>query len=220
MNLNSFLQGVLGFTGVFNAHLVLFVIIICLVGEVAVAAPYVLETVWITAGYNLGSGAFSPVHVLLLWLAGQAGRQSGALSLSYLARLGTGPVMKIYNKYSDSTLSKKISASNSLPVRLFRKIDPLSPFSVAFGRMLGLRLPLTMTLGIKREPRVLFLGVLASSLVWDGIYIAIGMAGANATVSPAQMILYSLIGISALYGGTFAVQRLKRLVKRQPTTEL
>jgi membrane protein DedA with SNARE-associated domain len=41
---------------------------------------------------------------------------------------------------------------------------------------------------------------LLSGLAWDGVYIIIGMvAGTTIALQPAQMILYSLVGLTAMY---------------------
>ncbi len=56
------------------------------------------------------------------------------------------------------------------------------------------------------------LGVMISSLIWDGIYIFLGaIVGVNVTLKPFQMILYSLAGITVLYALSFAFGRLRKL---------
>ncbi len=216
MNLESILQQVLNFTGTFNFNLIIFLFLICSIGEFSFSVPYLLETVWMMSGYNLGTGAFSPLHIVLLWLVAQAARQTGATALYHLSRFGSIPIMKLYQKYFESSVSKKISDNNSLPFKFIRKINYLSPFSVALGRLFWLRIPLTMTLGVQRKPKVLSGGVLISSLIWDGVYITIGVViGITATPKPMQMILYSLIGLTVLYVITFAAKQLPKLLRRQ-----
>lgn len=215
MNLESILQQILNFTGTFNFNLIIFLFLICSIGEFSFSVPYLLETVWILSGYNLGTGTFSFYHLVLLWLVAQAGRQTGAAGLYHLSRLGSIPIMKLYQKYLEASVSKKLSNNNSAPVKFVRKINYLSPFSIALGRLIWMRIPLTLTLGIKRKPKVLSAGVFLSSLVWDSVYISIGVIGASATLKPIQMILYSLIGLTVLYTVTFAIRHLPKLLRRQ-----
>lgn len=210
MNLQDFLQQILTFTGTFNFHLVLFLFIICAIGEFSISVPYLLETVWLLSGYNLGTGTLSPYQIVLLWLAAQAGRQVGAIALYHVSRLGSTPIMKFYQKHFEAKLSEKLSENNSLPLKLIRKIDFSSPFSIALGRLFWLRIPITVTLGIKGKRGILSAGVLISSLAWDSVYISIGVAGGNAILKPTQMILYSLIGLTILYGITFAIRHFSK----------
>jgi hypothetical protein len=103
---------------------------------------------------------------------------------------------------------------NWLSKILKRSESYISPFSIALGRLLGLGTPLTVTLGIKRQYKVLFLGVLLSSLVFDGIFIILGLVvGANALVKPTEMILFSLIGLTGLYVVVFAIRQASRFIK-------
>lgn len=210
MILHDFLQQILTFTGTFNLQLVLFLFIICAIGEFSISVPYLLETVWLLSGYNLSTGALSPSQIMLLWLAAQAGRQVGAIALYHVSRFGSTPIMKFYQKHFEARLSEKLSENNSLPLKLIRRINFSSPFSIALGRLFWLRIPITVTLGIKRRRTILSVGVLLSSLVWDSMYISLGVAGGNAVLKPIQMILYSLIGLTLLYGVTFAIRHLQK----------
>jgi membrane-associated protein len=211
MNLENILQQVLSFTGTFNPNLVIALFLICSIGEFGASIPYLLETIWLLSGYHLGTGVLSPFHLVLLWLVAQAGRQLGATMLYHLSRFGSIPLMKLYRKYFGASLSEKVSRSNAMPFKLLRKINYLSPFSIALGRLFGLRIPLTLTLGAGRQLRILSLGVLLSSLIWDSIYISLGVVGGKAVLKPVEMILYSLIGLTVLYVVTFVIRRLSRL---------
>ena len=162
-----------------------------------------------------GAGVFSFPQVVILVVSSQLGRNLGAIALYYVSRLGSMPLMKLYRRYFESAVSKRAS-SNSLPVRFIRRINYLSPFSVALGRLFWLRIPLTMILAVQRKLKVLSLAVVISSLVFDSVYITIGLiGGATFKPKPVQMILYSLIGLTALYAVTFAVQRLSKLFRRR-----
>ncbi len=215
MDLEGILQQVLNFTGTFDFKLLIFLFLICSIGEFSVSVPYLLETVWMLSGYHLGTGEFSFYQIVVLWCVAQAARQTGAAGLYHLSRFGSIPLMKLYQRYFESKVSQKLTEKNaSAPVKFIRKINYLSPFSVAFGRLFWLRIPITMTLGIKRKHKVLSGGVLLSSLVWDSVYISLGLLGATATLKPLQMVLYSLIGLTVLYTITFAARQLPRLFKR------
>lgn len=218
MNLENILQQVLSFTGTFNPKLAIFLFLICSIGEFGASIPYLLETIWLLSAYHLGIGVISPWQMVLLWLVAQVGRQTGATMLYLLSRLGSIPLIRLYQKYFKANLSGKLAESNTMPFKLFRRINYLTPFSVALGRLFWLRVPLTLTLGARRQLRLLSLGVLLSSLVWDGIYISLGaVVGVNLVLKPIEMILYSLIGVTLIYAATFAVRRLfrQRLVRRQ-----
>lgn len=218
MNLEDILQQVLSVAGTFNLKLVIFLFLICATGEFGLSIPYLLETVWLLSGYHLGSGAISPSDLVLLWLAAQAGRQSGAASLFYFSRLGSPPLKRLYQKFSGTTVARKLSDSpaggKTMPVKLLRRLCDLTPFSAAIGRFFGLRLPLTMTLAVQKRLRTLLAGVLLQSLVWDGIYISLGILGGRTVLRPAQMLLYSLIGLTLLYIITLAIRRLSLSVSR------
>jgi len=211
----DFLKQILNFVGTFNLHLVGLLFLLCSFGELwLISVPYLLETVWLLAGYNLASGTLSPWHLLLLWLVAQFGRQTGVLLLFSLSRLGSLPLTRLYQKYVETRFRKLSGNENWLSKILKRSESYISPFSIALGRLLGLGTPLTVTLGIKRQYKVLFLGVLLSSLVFDGIFIILGLVvGANALVKPTEMILFSLIGLTGLYVVVFAIRQASRFIK-------
>jgi membrane-associated protein len=211
MGLESILQQILVFTGTFSPMLIGLLFLICSVGEFGASIPYLLETVWLLTGYHVGTGVFSPLNLVLLWLVAQVGRQTGATALYLLSRFGSMPLKGIYQKYFRANLSSWLSSNNNGRFKLLNRINYLSPFSIAFGWLFGLRIPLSITLGVKRQFRTLSLSVLLSSLVWDGIYISLGMFGASVVLKPIQMIIYSLIGITVLYVVTFSVRRLSRI---------
>ncbi len=214
MNLEGLLQQVLNVAGTFNLQLVIFLFLICCIGEFGLSIPYLLETVWLLSGYHLGSGVISPFDLSLLWLAAQAGRQSGAIMLFYFSRLGSAPLRRLYHRYFGAILSEKLSGNNAVPLRLLHRVSELTPFSVAMGRMFGLRIPLTLTLAVQKRLRTLLPGVLLQSLVWDAIYISLGIIGGHAELSPIEMLAYSLIGLTALYVVTLMARQLARHLSR------
>jgi membrane-associated protein len=211
----DFFKQILNFVGTFNLQLVGLLFLLCSFGELwLISVPYLLETVWLLAGYNLGSGTLSPLHLLLLWLVAQLGRQTGVLVLFSLSRLGSLPLTRLYRKYVETRFRKLSGNENWLSKLLKRSESYISPFSIALGRLLGLGTPLTVTLGVKRQYKALFLGVLLSSLVFDGIFIILGLVvGANTLVKPTEMILFSLIGLTGLYVVIFAIRQASRFIK-------
>jgi hypothetical protein len=212
MNLEVIFHHVLNLAGTFNPTLVVFLFLICFIGEFGICVPYLLETIWLLSGYNFGTGVLPLSDLLLLWLVAQASRQAGGITLSYLGRFGSMPLIKFYNKHFEASVSEKIAENNSTSVNFFRRINFLSPFSIALGRLIWLRIPITLILGAKRQLKTLSLGVLLASLVWDGMYIFLGaVVGAHAALKPPQMILYSLVGLTILYAVSFATRHLWKL---------
>jgi hypothetical protein len=204
-------QQILTFAGTFNGWLILSVFIMLFLGEFSIALPYVLETLWILVGYNVSNGSFTVIHLLELWLIGLFARFLGALTLYSIAGFGRGPLLKVYNRFFGKAIADVVSgtkAGTSLPARFLRRINLLSPFSVAFGRLIWLRVPLTILLSMRRQLRTLLIAVVLFSFVWDGTYLLIGVIGGNIKVSATSIILYSLIGLTFLYSVSFIIQRI------------
>lgn len=207
MNLETILAFILDVTGNFNPRIAIVLFLICGIGELGFSIPYLLETIWLLSGYHLAVGVLSYFDLFLFWLIAQIGRQAGSTALYFLGILGSGTVTKFYKRFLESRLAGRVS----LPHRILRLVSGLSPFPVALGRLVGLRIPFTLTLSARRRWRVLSQGVLISSVVWDGIYIVLGnIVGATVVLNPVSMILYSLAGLTALYIVTFLV-RLARM---------
>jgi membrane-associated protein len=213
MSLEGISREILSFTGTFNIWLVLAIFLMLSIGEFGTSIPYVMETIWILAGYHTTIGTLSIFHLILLWLVAVAGRTVGTLALYHVAGLGRGPIMKLYHRIFSSALSQSTTKSDniSLPVRFLRRINLLSPYSVAFGRLIWLRVPLTLILSMRRQLGILLQAVLLSSFVWDATYILIGVIGGNIKVNPTDIILYSLAGLTVIYGVAFVIRRLLRL---------
>jgi membrane-associated protein len=178
-----------------------------------VSVPYVLESVWLLAGFQLGTGALSPLHLIGFWLAAQLGRQVGSLGLYSIARMGSSPLAKLYRKCTSSRFWPKVPVNT----KAFSRIKITSPFSIGYGRLIGLRLPLTIILAFQRKLKVAMLGVLLSSLVWDAIYIILGATvGRTTALKPYQMLLVSIAGLTVLYLVVFLVRRLFKRTKPAP----
>ncbi|RJQ39377.1 MAG: hypothetical protein C4555_03390 [Dehalococcoidia bacterium] len=211
MNFSELLQSVLAIAGTFDTRLVIFLFLICAIGEFGlVSIPYLLETVWLSSGYNFSTGALTFYHLGLLWLVAQVARQAGAIVLFYGGRFGSVPVAKFYQKYIKARLATKLAANPAGSFKFLSGMNYLSPYSVAAGRLLGLRVPLSLAVGANRRLSTNMLGILMSSLIWDGIYISLGAFGGRIQLKPSHMMLYSLVGLTLLYVVTLTVRHFRR----------
>jgi hypothetical protein len=86
--------------------------------------------------------------------------------------------------------------------------------------LIGLGTPLTVLLGVKKHYKELFVGVLLSSMVFDGIFLIVGLTvGTHTMVKPAEMILFSLIGLTVFYLIVFAIRQVSRYTKARLTAK-
>jgi len=209
MHLEHFLSQILQLTANFDPRTAAFLFVICMMGEFVVSVPYVLESMWLLAGYQLGAGVLSPLELIGLWLAAQCGRQTGTLALYFIIRVGSSPMAGLYHKITNLRFWPKVRPNN----KLLSRINLTSPFSLAYGRLLGLRFPLTIMLALKKKLPAAMAGVLLSSVVWDAIYLTLGATvGRTAALKPIQLLLVSIGGLTLLYLLVFIVRRLfKRL---------
>jgi membrane protein DedA with SNARE-associated domain len=214
MNLDSFLGQVLEITGTFNPRIAVILFLLCAIGEVGFALPYVLETIWLLAGYNLAQGKSTPLDIVYIWLIAQAGRQTGNVALYYSGMLGMIPLRKLYRKYIEPRLPKK----QILPPSLVKYFTNPSVFSIAVSRLIGLRIPAAVTMGARRKLLHLSLGVLLSSIVWDGVYLVIGRTVGNVLPDPINMFWYSIASLTGIYLFTVGIRYLLRLRRSQKKT--
>jgi len=219
MNLENFLQHIVSFTSTLDPRTAILLFVICAIGEVVVAVPYILESIWLLCGFYLGNGVLSPLHLLMLWLAAQAGRQVGAMALYRIARFGMPSLVSFYHKIRlDRIFNKLMSHSGAVS-----RINLTSPFSVAFGRFFGMRIPMVLVMAAKKRPGMLSLGVLLSSIIWDALYISIGVIfGSTIHVTPAYMLLISLATLSVIYVVIFLVRTIIRRFRSpsRPVTDI
>ncbi len=212
MSWSGFLSQALAVTGTFNPKIAIILFLLCSIGEIWVALPYVLETIWLLAGYQLATGTLSLTDLAEIWLVAQAGRQTGSLVLYYSGVLGMAPLRKLYIKYIEPRLPKR----QIIPSGLAKYLNNPSPFSVAVGRLIGMRVPMALTMSAKQRLSNLALGVLLSSIIWDGIYLIIGgTLGPKIVPKPQYMLLYSLGGLTVLYLIVLGVRYLLRLRRSQ-----
>jgi hypothetical protein len=209
MNLEDFLQHIVSFTSTLDPRMALLLFLLCAIGEIGLAIPYILESIWLLVGFNIGAGQISPWHVIILWLSAQAGRQAGNMGLYSIARLGMPALTGFYHKIHLDRLFNMLMARSGAVSR----VNLESPFSVAFGRMVGLRIPMLLLMAAKKRPGMLALGVLLSSIIWDVLYMAIGaIFGSTVDIKPGYMLLISIGGLTAIYLITFTI---RILVKRR-----
>jgi membrane protein DedA with SNARE-associated domain len=214
MNLETFLQQIVSFTATLDPRMAILLFLLCAIGEVGLAIPYILESIWLLVGFNIGAGEISPWHVIVLWLSAQAGRQVGTIGLYYIARLGMPALTGFYHKIHLDRIFKMLMARSGAVSR----INLASPFSVAFGRMIGMRIPMLLVMAAKKRLGMLSLGVLLSSIIWDVLYIAIGaIFGSTVDIEPGYMLLISVGGLTVIYLITFTI---RILVKRKRHTEV
>jgi hypothetical protein len=199
---------VLAITGSLNFKIALILFFLCLIGEIIIALPYFLEIIWLAAGYQLVQGNLSPANLVYIWLVAQAGRQTGSLILYYSSWLGMIPLKKLYKRWVEPRLPKK----QFIPASIMRGLTDPSAFSVAIGRLVGLRVPIALTMSARQKLTTLAIGVLLSSIVWDGIYLILGSTvSATFKPRPEYMLLYSVAVLLALYLATLGIRYIFRL---------
>jgi membrane protein DedA with SNARE-associated domain len=212
MNLETFLQQIVSFTATLDPRMAILLFLLCAIGEVGLAIPYILESIWLLVGFNIGAGEISPWHVIILWLSAQAGRQVGTIGLYYIARLGMPALNGFYHKIRLDGVFKMLMARAGA----VNRINLASPFSVAFGRMIGMRIPMLLIMAAKKRLGMLSFGVLLSSIIWDALYMAIGaIFGSTVDIEPGYMLLISVGGLTVIYLATFTIRMLVKR-KRKP----
>jgi membrane-associated protein len=203
MSLSGLLYQALEITSTFNPRIAIILFLLCSIGEVGFTLPYILETIWLIAGYQVGIGTLPFGDLLLIWLVAQAGRQTGSLALYYSGVLGLTPLKKFYRRHIEPKLPKR----QIIPPGIARSLANPSPFSIAIGRLVGLRVPMALTMSARQKLSHLALGVLLSSIIWDGAYLIIGgTLGPKVVPRPQYILLYSIGGLTILYLVTLGVR--------------
>jgi membrane protein DedA with SNARE-associated domain len=213
--MEEFFHRLMEFTATPDAWTLVLLLLWCAMGEVAVAIPYVLESFWLMAGFNVGAGNLAWWYLILLWMAAQAGRQAGSFTLYRIARLGVPALEKFFRKiHLDKWFDKITSRTKSV-----KKMNLASPFTVASGRMIGLRVPMMLVMAGMKRPWSLALGVMLSSLIWDSLYIATGaIFGSTVKIEPGYLLLISFGMMAFIWTVTFIVKKvIKRF--RKPASE-
>jgi membrane-associated protein len=208
--LEAFFNGIVNFTAhPLDPKVALLLLAICCIGEAGLTVPLLLETIWMTVGYNTASGNLAWWNTVYLWLAAQIGRQIGAYVLYRVGRLGLPPLEKLYHKvHLDRLFDKLMERAPAV-----QKINLTSPFTVAFGRLVGMRIPMTLVLAAKKKFWILSLGVVIASAIFDGLYITIGVIMGIQEVKPTYTVLITVGLLIVVYLSTLGVRFITR--KRQ-----
>lgn len=207
MDLEGFLHSIVDFTATLDPRMALLLFVICTLGEIGISIPFLLEFLWVNVGLNLGIGKMSPLQLLGLWLCAQVGRQLGSAILYRIARFGMPALTRFYHKIRLDRFFNKIIAKSG-PVS---RINITSPFSIAFARLIGGRFPMLLMLAAKKRFRMLALGVLLSSIIFDGLYICVG-AIFGLTIedikkfNPIYTVLITLGLLAVIYLVTFTIR--------------
>ncbi len=211
--LQSFLQSIVDFTATLDPRMALLLLVICCIGEAGLTIPLLLEFLWLNVGINLGNGQLSFWHMLGLWCSAQVGRQIGAVVLYRVGRFGMPALTAFYHKiHLDRLFDKLMSKAGGV-----KNINLTSPFSVALARLVGMRIPMTLVLAMKKKPWMLAAGVAISSVIFDGLYIFIG-AVFGMTIedikhfNPIYTVGITLSILAVIYLVTFL---LKFVIKRR-----
>jgi membrane-associated protein len=211
MNWDQLLTGGLNLVGAFTPEIAIFIFLVCFIGEAfIVSLPFVFETVWLAAGYQLVQGVLPIPDLILLMLTAQLGRQGGSLLLYFLSRKGT----KFFQRFIARRIPRK-EPEEGAPLRLLRSIDSITPIGVAIGRLLWLRIPLTLVLGARNKLKTLMLGIVISSLIYEGVYIGVGAIVGKAANPSKYILLYFAAGLAVFNLLIFGVRALIRWMKHR-----
>jgi membrane-associated protein len=199
---------ILAVTGSLNIWLIIAILVLFPISEFGLSIPYLVESMWILVGYHAHHSVVFGVEVPVLLMTAVFARCCGASALYYLIGLGRNWILKIYSRFFSFALSTETPSGNSIPARVLRRLNLFSPFTVAFGRLIWLKIPITLTMSIRKNLRTLLIGASISSLIWDSLYIMIGVVVGSAELKPWQTILYSVSALTVIYGLIFLTRRL------------
>jgi membrane protein DedA with SNARE-associated domain len=222
MDLEGFLRGIVDFTATLDPRMALLFFVICCLGEIGISILFLLEFLWVNVGINVGAGKMPPWHLLGLWLCAQVGRQLGSMILYRIARFGMPALTRFYHKIRlDRFINKLIARSGPIA-----RINIISPFSVAFARLIGGRFPMLLVMAAKKRFRTLALGIVLSSIVFDGLYICVG-AIFGMTIedikqfNPLYTVLVTIGLLALIYLVTFTIRFfIKRRQPREPAEDI
>ncbi len=195
MVLNEILTQLLTLTSDFNPNVAVLLFLLTFIGEIVPFVPYVIETLWLVAGFQYSRGILPFSDLIYLFLAAQIGRQIGAMVLYSMSGRDH---FKLIAKYKRG-LSALENIQKHMTFKFVHNLHFKSPFSIAFGRLIGLHIPLTMLSAIRKKLRILLLGILVSSIASDVTFMVIGFVAHKNALSPVYAIFYSLVGLTAIY---------------------
>lgn len=188
----------------FTFQIGLVVFFLSLIGEAfVISIPLVFEYIFISAGYNTRVGLLPVWDMLLLALTSQLGRQIGALIMYFFSHKSTSFITKIITR----RFPIKQPIENS-PFKFLRHLDRLSPLGVAAGRLLWLRVPITLILGARRKLKTLILGIAISSTVYEAIYIGLGAIGGQVFGKKfgPQLIIWFGVSMAIVYAAALIIR--------------
>ena len=149
-------------------------------------------------GYSISSGGHAIYNLVTIILMTMMGRLLGIL-ITYAIATSSGRLIAKLRSFLQSR-EHKIPFVN----RIVDRINLVSPFSVAAGRLLGLRYPVTILMSAQKRLKTLLLGAALSSIIYDGFYVIIGaIIGTNATLKPLPVMIAFTIGLTLLYISIF-----------------
>jgi membrane-associated protein len=199
---------ILALTGSLNIWLVISIFILFPISEFGLSIPYLMESMWILVGYHARHSPVFAAELPILLMAGVFARSGGATAFYSLIGLGRSWILKVYRRFFGFALNPDAPAGNSLPARVLRRLNLSSPFTVAFGRLVWLKIPINLTMSVRKDLRVLLLGTALSSLIWDLLYITIGAVVGSAELKPYETVLYSVAALAVIYALLFLARRL------------
>jgi hypothetical protein len=210
--LEAFFQGIVNFTAnPLDPKVALLLLAICAIGEAGLTVPLLLENIWMTVGLNTANGNLAWWHMILLWVSAQIGRQIGAFVLYRVGRFGMPALERLYHKiHLDRLFNRLVTKAPAVT-----KINFTSPFSVAFGRLVGMRIPMTLVLAAKKKFWMLSLGVVIASAIFDGLYLVVGLVLGITNVPPTYAVLITVGVMVAVWGVNLGV-RFIASHRRQP----
>lgn len=199
MGIQQFLENLINLIGTYSHIAGASLFVLCLITEVfIVSVPYLLETTLMLTGYSISSGGHAIYNLVTIILMTMMGRLLGIL-ITYAIATSSGRLIAKLRSFLQSR-EHKIPFVN----RIVDRINLVSPFSVAAGRLLGLRYPVTILMSAQKRLKTLLLGAALSSLIYDGFYVIIGaIIGTNATLKPLPVMIAFTIGLTLLYISIF-----------------
>ena len=239
-NLADLMGQVLGLTVVFNPWLFLAIFVMTLVAEFGVSVPLLMESVWLFTGYTFASGHISAEQLVMFMAVGLVGRLLGGITVFYLAWYGqkfVGVPIFRFLKNRMSMMSTRYrpvrcvhriarwvsskagngAVTDNGGIRILGRRFRLSAFTVACGRLVGLRWPITLFLGAKRQRTKLLLGIAIFSVIWDAAYILFGVLGGKSGLNQTQMVFYPLGAVVLIAALVFGFKRLRSFLRsRRP----
>jgi membrane-associated protein len=196
------------FTSSLNMWLAISIFFLLFISEFGISIPYLMETIWILVGYHMRSSSLSPFDIPIFLMIATSGRMCGATALYSLTGLGRNWITRTYQRFFARVLRFDEARGDSLPARVLSRINLFSSFAVAFGRLVWLKIPLTWTMSMKQNLKVLLGGVALSSIIWDLVYILIGVIVGTTQLQPYQTVLCSIAALAIIYIGIYAARRL------------